>query len=426
MNYKIDKTNDSVKIEMTFSEEEWQSAIDAAFKANAGKYVVEGFRKGKAPRKMIEKTHGEDVFMRPALESLFFSNYKNVLEENKDIKPVEYPNLDVKIVEAGGIILTATIDVEPTFTLGAYTGLQIEKTVITISDKHIDEYLKKMQEGRARQIAAGKGYQLADGDIAVIDFTGSIDGVEFEGGAAKKHELEIGSHSFIDNFEEQLVGLTAGTTTDVSVTFPKDYHAKNLAGAKAVFKVEIKNILRKELPAIDDTFARESSEFDTLALLREDIAQKLTKQAVIQSKMADENNLLKEVVENTKIIVPDKITERQLDGIMQDMEYRLALQGLTLEMYAQSMGITIDEFRAKQREQAEVSVRSRLVFEAIMEKEGIKATKEEIEAEAKRAAEANGKKLSEYTKSKEQMAYIEHDLLFAKMLDLLTQKNKFI
>ena len=282
-------------MEFTFGKTEYDRALEAAYNANAAKYSVQGFRKGKASRAIIEKNYG-DVFSEPAVNELFSGAYFDILTADKDIRPIDRPNVDIKKKD-GGVVITATIDVEPKFTLGKYTGLEVKRAEIKVTDKDVDEYLTRVAQSRARQLSAAKDYKIQNGDIAVIDFVGSVNGKEFEGGAAKKHELEIGSHSFIDTFEEQLVGKKIGDKPDVTVTFPKDYHAKELAGAKAVFKVDIRNVLIKELPAIDDTLAKEASEFSTLAEFRADIKTRLEKQAASECAHIDENNLFKTVTD---------------------------------------------------------------------------------------------------------------------------------
>lgn len=425
MEYKLIKKAESQQIDLVFSKEEWITAIENAYREEAGKYNVQGFRKGKAPRKVIEQNYGQGVFRETAIDKLFRPAYIKVLKENPDIKPVGHPSLDINEKE-DGLEICCTVDVEPKFTLGKYTGLEIKMAKTTVTEKDVNAYLAKIQQSRARQLAADKNYKIKKGDVAVIDFVGSVDGVEFEGGAAKNHELEIGSHSFIDTFEEQLIGAKIGGKLDVNVKFPKEYHAKNLADKPALFKVEIRNILIKELPAIDDNLAKEASEFQTLAEYKKDILNRLEQQAAAETARMNENKLLQTVAEQTKINVPQKMIDSQYKNLMMDFEHRLRHQGLNLDVYINYLGITKEEFEKRQREQAKMGVHSRLVFDAIIEKESLQVSEQEILAEAKRIADETGKKESEYTKSRERLMYIEQELVFAKLIDFLTKKNKFI
>jgi len=416
MEYKITKQETHYVIKITFDASEFKTAEDAVYRKDAAKFNVQGFRKGKAPKSIIEKNYGEDIFKQPAIEELFSKAYPQALREHPEIKPIDHPEVSIDLQDDGGIILTATVDVEPEFTLGKYTGLSIKTATAEIGDKDVDAYLERIRQSRARQLAAGKDHKIQNGDIAVIDFVGSVNGVEFEGGTAKNHELEIGSNSFIDTFEQQLIGKKIGDKIDVNVTFPKEYHAKNLAGAKALFKVEVRNVLIKELPVIDDTLAKEASEFETLAEFKKDISAKLAEQAKAEVVRVNENNLLKTITEQTKIKVPAKMVERQFQGMMADIEQHMVRQGASLDMYAKYLGMTMEQFEQRQHAQAEIAIRSRLVFDAIIEKENIKVTKEEIEAVAK----------DQKAKGKEHLLHIEHELVYNKLVEFLTKNNKLI
>jgi len=402
-------------IEFKFSAAEITAAEQKAFEKEGGKYTVQGFRKGKAPKRIIEQNYGP-VFSESAIEDLFSTAYIKYLSEHPEVKPIDHPSVDIKEKD-GGMMLTATIDVEPTFTLGKYKGLEIKKTKIEITDKEVDKFLAKTAAERARQIAADKNHKIEMGNIAVIDFSGFVDGKQFDGGTAQNHQLEIGSHSFIDTFEEQLVGHKIGDKIDVNVTFPAEYHAKELAGAKALFKVEVRNILVKHLPAIDDKLAKEASEFNTLDEFKKDIKNRLETQAIAEVKREDENALLKTVVGQTKIEIPAKMTEQQLGYIMHDLEQKLG--GVSVQQYAQYIGMPFEQFVEMQRAQAEMGVKSRLVFDAIITKEKLSVSAEEIDAKVKQV----GAKIDK--NDKRQLAYIEQDLLFDKLVGLLRKENKF-
>ncbi len=363
MDKKVTKQKNQATVVMIFDKGEWEAAIENAYKKNAGKYKVAGFRAGKAPRKMIEQQYGAGIFMEEAIQDLFASNFGD------DLKLIDYPHLDFDFTADGGVKLTATCDLEPEVTLGKYTGLEIKKTEVKVGAKDVDAYLNRLQQTRAKQVAADKGHAVANGDIAVIDFKGSVDGTYFEGGTAQNYELEIGSHSFIDNFEDQLVGMKVGEARDVNVTFPKNYHVEDLKGAKAKFEVKLNNIMIKEMPALDDQFAKEVSEFDNLKAFKEDILKKLTEQATKQAEYNDEEKLFEAIMDNAKVEIPDKMIHDYAHAMIHDMEHKLAAQGASLELYAQYMGTTVEKIHDEQHQLAAKQVKMRLVMDAIVEKE---------------------------------------------------------
>ena len=363
MDKKVTKQKNQATVEMTFNKAEWDAAIESAYKKNAGKYKVAGFRAGKAPRKMVEQQYGAGIFIEDAIQDLFAANFGD------ELKLIDYPHLDFNFTEDGGIKLVAKCDIEPEVTLGKYTGLEIKKTEVKVGTKDVDAYLKRLQETRAKQVAADKEHAVADGDIAVIDFRGSVDGKYFDGGTAKNYELEIGSHSFIDNFEDQLVGMKMGESRDVNVTFPATYHVEDLKNAKAKFEVTLHNIMQKQMPALDDEFAKEVSEFDNMKDFKADILKKLTEQATKQAEYADEEKLFEAIMDNAKVEIPDKMIHDYAHAMIHDMEHKLAAQGASLEMYAQFMGTTVEKIHDEQHQIAAKQVKMRLVMDAIVEKE---------------------------------------------------------
>ena len=363
MDKKITKQKNQATVVMTFNKSEWENANENAYKKNASKYEVAGFRAGKAPRKMIEQQYGAGIFVEEAIQDLFAANFGD------ELKLIDYPHLDFAFTEDGGIKLTATCEIEPEVTLGQYTGLEIKKTEVNVGAKDVDAYLSRLQQTRAKQIAADKDHAVANGDIAVIDFKGSVDGEYFEGGTAQNFELEIGSQSFIDNFEAQLIGMKIGEARDVNVTFPKNYHVEKLQGAKAKFEVKLNNIMVKELPVLDDQFAKEVSEFDNLKAFKDDILKKLTTQATKQAEYADEEKLFEKIMDNAKVEIPDKMIHDYAHSMIHDMEHQLASQGATMEMYAQYMGTTVEKIHEEQHVLAAKQVKMRLVMDAIVEKE---------------------------------------------------------
>lgn len=427
MEQKINRKKDSVEIELVFDGKEWESEVNAAYAVTAGRFSVQGFRKGKAPKGVIEKTYGEGVFTEEALKSAFTREYNKILEKSPDIKPIDYPRVkEFKAIKDGGMRIIAEVDIEPSFTLGKYNGFEVKRTLTEITDKDVTDFLKQTAESRARQVAAAKDHKIENGNIAVIDFVGSVDGVAFDGGAGTGYHLEIGSRSFIDTFEEQLIGHTESETVTVNVKFPENYPAGNLAGKDAKFTVTIKSVLVKQVPELDDRFAKESSEFDSLDGWKNSVRENLVRNAEIRSQREAEGELFKKIVDDTKVDAPDKMVEVQLDGIMNDIEQRLMMQGANLEVYAQYIGTTVDDLRESQRENAVMSVKTRLVFEAIAEKENITVTADQVQAEIKAIADANKKKISDVTKDRAQVHIIEHNLRFGKIMTFLLENNKII
>jgi trigger factor len=353
----------------SFTAEQIQSACDDVYKRTAHKYKVQGFRDGKAPRGVIEQQYG-DVFFEHAINQLFNNAFGDYLKKNPDVRPITDPDVDV--TENGkGLDFNVKIAIQDEFKLGKYKGLQVKRHKIEITDKEVDQFIERLRNDRAREIAAPKGHKIQKGDIAVIDFTGSINGVEFAGGKGTNHELEIGSHSFIDNFEEQLVGRAVGDKIDVRVSFPKEYHAKELAGKPALFKTEIKNILIRELPAVDDNFAKQSSEFNTLAEFKRDIRARLEKQSATECDQINEELLLKAVCDATPVEVHPKLVDKQYENLIQDLSARLAKSGINMETYAMYNGLSLEQFETRQREYAALGAKTGLVLDAIGKKENL-------------------------------------------------------
>ena len=424
MQTKIEKLKSQYKIILIQSKDDWDKEIQKAYEATASKYKVQGFRPGKAPRGVIEKTYGEGVFVEDAMNKLLSREYSRILQENPAIKPIDRPEVNVKDDFSE---IKIVIDVEPEFTLAKYTGHQVKRQIKAVTEKDVEKMLDDQAKMRSRQIAADKGYKLAKGDVAVINFVGSVVGVEFEGGKADNHELEIGSNSFIDTFEEQLVGKTMGDNVKVNVKFPEKYHADNLAGKKALFVVDIKNILRREFPVIDDTFAKEASEFNNLADWKNDIKVKLEESAKARADSEVKNELLKIIIEGHKIDIPKKMIDQKLGEIMQDMEQQLAQQGATVEMYAKHMNIPMEELMKTQMANAERSVLARLVLDAITAKEKIEVTEEEVKAKLEEiSARLDKDAIKQIKKSAAHLEYIREDLRLEKLVKWLLENNKVV
>jgi len=335
--------NKNMELTLELDAKEWESFVEESYNKNKGKYKVEGFRAGKAPRKVIEKMYGPAVFFEDAIANGFNKYYIEVLDSDKSFEPIDSPELRVEKLDAKGIVIVAEIPVKPEVKLGDYKGLKVSVAPAKITDKDVEEELKRIQVQNTRLVE--KDGAIENGNVANIDFKGSIDGNYFEGGTAEGFDLEIGSHSFIDNFEDQLVGLKAGDTKDVLVKFPENYEAKELAGKDAKFECKVNAVKEKQLPEINDELASNVSEFETLAEYKEHIKEHLGEHAKEDAKIKTENAILDKIVENMEVEVPEVMVNRELDAIMQDMEYRLMYQGANLEAYASYLGTTVEELR---------------------------------------------------------------------------------
>ena len=373
------------ELQFSVNAETFKAAIDKAYKREGKKYNVPGFRKGHAPRAVIEKMYGADIFHYDAINDLFPEAYEAAVVES-GIEPVGRPEADV-VSESleEGVVLKVTVAVKPEIKVGSYTGLKATKKVNTVEDADVEAELVRMQNRNGRIIT--REGKAENGDTVDMDFEGFVDGAAFEGGKAEHYSLVLGSGSFIPGFEEQLVGHEAGEEFDVNVTFPEDYQAKELAGKAAVFKIKLHEVKTKELPALDDEFAKDVSEYDTLDELKASIRKGMEEQNEKQAALALENDLVDQVIATIEGDIPEAMYEARMDEAVRDFEYRLAQQGLKLDMYLQYMGQTMETFRASFREQAEKQVKIRLALEAVAAAEQIVASDEDLEAELQRIAD---------------------------------------
>ena len=380
---KLEKNMAKLTIEV--SAEEFSKAVEAAYQKNKNKINVPGFRKGKVPKKMIEQMYGKGIFYEDAANAVIPDAYEKALEECTETI-VSSPKVDVVQIEEGKpFIFTAEVALKPEVTLGTYKGVEVPKAEITVTDEEIEADLKEQQENSARTVTV-EDRPVADGDIAVIDFEGFVDGAAFEGGKGENYSLTIGSHSFIDTFEEQLIGKNAGDSCSVNVTFPEDYQAANLAGKPATFEVTIKEIKEKQLPELDDEFAEEVSEYDTLDELKEDIRKKLVEKKEETAKSAKEEAVVQAIIDGAQMEIPDAMVETQQRQMADDFAQRLQMQGLTIDQYFQFTGLDYDKLAADMKPQAERRIKSRLVLEAVAAAEGITASEEDYEEEIARMA----------------------------------------
>lgn len=427
MEAKMEKIEKNiVKFEITVEANKFQDAIKRAYNKNVKTFNVPGFRKGKVPMAIVKKYYGVGVLMEDAVNFAIEGSYSKVLEEN-NITPVDYPNIDIVTAEEGkDFVYTAEVTVYPEVELGEYKGLKIEKPSYEVTEEEVNLKLKEMQEKNAR-IETKEDGEVATGDTAVIDFKGFIDDVAFEGGEGKDYSLEIGSGTFIDNFENQLVGAKAGDKVEVNVTFPENYGKEELNNKKAKFEVLVKEIKVKELPEIDDEFATETSEFETLADLKADITKKLE---VANAERADrefEEAVLKAVTENAKIEIPAVMVEKEIDSMVKNLEQRLQYQGLTLDQYFELTGTDAAKMRDYMKENAEVKVKTDLVLEAIEKAENIEATEEEIKEKAVEVAKmysaGEDEKMIELLING-QGAALASDVKVQKTVNFLLENNK--
>lgn len=367
-----------VKLTFEVSAEDFEKAVNQVYKKNANKFNIPGYRKGKAPRKIVEKYYTPAVFYDDAINSVLPQAYEAAIKES-GVESVARPEIDVEEIKAGEpVVFTALVTTKPEVTLGEYKGIEVDKIDYTVTDEDVQKDIEAMQQKNARLITVDdRG--IENGDIAVIDFKGYTDGVAFEGGAGEDYELEIGSGTFIPGFEEQLIGAETDADVDVKVTFPEEYHADNLAGKDAIFKVKVKEIKKRELPELDDDFASEASEFDTMEELKADVRKKLEETAENKAKTETENAIIDKVIENAEFDMPDAMVEAQIDNLVNDFAQRISYQGMSLEMYMQYTGQTMETFRAQFTEQAKKQISGSLVLEAVQKAEGIAAGPEEVE-----------------------------------------------
>ncbi len=379
MNAKLEKLeNNIVKFEITVEAAKFNEAVKKAYKKNSKKYDVPGFRKGKAPLSIIEQHYGAGVFYEDAVNFCCDDTYPVALQEN-DIKPVDYPEIDiVEIGEGKDFVYTAKVTVIPEVELGEYKGVEVKKVQYPVTEEDINNELKAMQQKNARIETKPEEGLVEDTNIAVIDFKGSIDGTPFEGGEGADYSLEIGSGAFIDNFEEQLIGLKKGDTKDVEVSFPEEYGKEDFNGKKALFNVTIKEIKIKELPALDDEFAKDVSEFDTLEELRNDTKIKFEETNSKKEKDEYEDAVISAVCDNAKVDVPEAMVKSEVDQMIKELESKLSYQGLDLKSYYEFTNSSEEKVRDYMRETAEKRVKTRLVLEEIVKQEGIKVTEEEL------------------------------------------------
>ena len=415
----------SVKLTIEVDKEAFEAAMTKSYKKNVKYINIPGFRKGKAPRSLVEKYYGEAVFYEDAVNFVCPDAYEFAVKE-AGIEPVDQPEIDIEeIGEGKNLVITATVTVKPEVTLGEYKGVKVEKTVYATKDEDIDAEIKRAQEQNARMIPV-EDRAVKMGDSTVIDFEGFVDGVAFEGGKGEDYTLVIGSGSFIPGFEDALVGAEIGKETDVNVTFPEEYHADELKGKAATFKVTVKSITEKELPELDDEFAKDISEFETFAEYKNSIKEKMDKANEERTKAEFENAVLEQVTEATTVEIPECMIDQRLNDMLRDFDYRLSSQGMKLEQYMQMTGTTVDSFKEQFKDQATAQVKMNLALEAIAKQENIEVTEEDVDAELAKMAEAYGMEVDKLKKlvGENETASIKNELKMRKAVELVVAEAK--
>lgn len=423
MSYKVENLEKSmVKLTIEVGADEFEKAMEKSYHKNKGKMTIQGFRKGKAPRKMLEKMYGPEIFYEDAANFVIPEAYEKAAKESK-LEIVSRPEIDVvDIGKDKPFVFSATVAVKPEVTLGDYKGLEVTKKEVKIMAADVNAEIDRVREQNSRMITVERA--IKKNDIAVIDFEGFVDGEPFEGGKAENHQLTIGSHSFIDTFEDQLVGKKAGDEVDVNVTFPEEYHAEELKGKPALFKVVVKEVKEKEVPKADDEFASEVSEFETLKEYKASIKKNLTEKAKAQATTEKENEVVEKAVANATMEIPEPMINEQVNQMTQEFAGRLQQQGIKFEQYMQLTGMDPAKFIEQMKPEAIKRIQTRLVLEAIVKAEGIKATKKDIDKEIEKMAEMYQMELDKVQEmiGDEEREQIGVDLAVQKAVDFLMKE----
>ena len=417
----------TAKLTIEVPAEKFEEAVQHSYNKNKGKFNIPGFRKGKAPFNMIKKMYGVGVFYEDAVDEVIDASYPDAAKES-GLEIVSRPAVSIEQIEEGkSFIYTAKVAVKTEVTLGQYKGVEVQKTKSDVTEEDIETEIKRAREKNSRLITV-EDRGVEDGDQVTIDFDGSVDGKRFEGGKAEDYPLTIGSHTFIDNFEEQLIGKKTGEECEVNVTFPAEYHVEELKNKPAVFKVKVKEIQRKELPEANDEFASEVSDFDTMEEYKKDLTEKLQAEKIEAAKTADEDKVVAKVIENATMEIPDQMVEEQVNGMVNDYARRLESQGISFKQYVEITGMTAEKIGEQMKPQAIKRIQTRLVLEAVVKAENIQADDAAVEEQFDKMA-ADFKMDKEQIKGmfgEEQMAQLKEDLAVQKAIDFLVAEAKFV
>lgn len=425
--YTIEKGNNNLyNIVITINKNEWNDYVDMAYERTKGKFNVSGFRKGKVPRKVIEQNYGTSIFYDDALDVAFGEQYEKLLAKETQIEPVSSPEIKLGKFDESGVVINVKVQGTPEINLGTYKGLEIESAKGEVTEEKIDAEINQQREKIARFEIVQRKAKM--GDFVTIDFIGSTDGVEFEGGQAENYRLELGSKSFIDNFENQIVGMEAEETKIVKVAFPENYFSAELKGKNAEFKVTLKKVEEKQLPELNDEFASNVSEFDKLADYKNDIKKHLEESLEVQLNRETDNRIIDAVVAETEIQVPESMVSLQIEDFVKDFETRLSYQGLTLQDYLNQTGLTIEKLREEQREHAIKSVKTRLLLEKIIKTENLEVKETELDEKISEIASKYKKSPEDYKKSlnERELIYFENGILMDKLIKFLRKENNII
>ncbi|MDK2917985.1 MAG: trigger factor [Candidatus Petromonas sp.] len=423
----VKKENNQVTLEIKVSAEDFEKAVEQSYKKNRKRFNIPGFRKGKAPRKIIEMQYGEGIFYEDAINIALPKEYDKAIEDH-NLEPVDRPDIDIEKIEKGkDLIFKATVTVKPEVNLGEYKGIEVEKIEYNVTDEDVEKELEKMKELNARLVAV-EDRPVQKDDTVIIDYKGFVDGEQFDGGTAENQTLVIGSGQFIPGFEEQLIGANIGEEVEVKVTFPEEYHAENLAGKEATFNVTVKEIKYKEMPELDDEFAKDVSEFDTLEELKNDIKNKLEEDAEKKAEKEQREKVIDKVIETVEVDIPEAMVETEIDNMMRDFDFQLRYQGLDLEKYLQFTNNTYEDLRKQMRDDAYNRVKTSLTLEAIGEKENIEVTDEDVDKELEKMAEQHKTTVEKMKESfnTENYGYIKNTIKVRKTIDFLVENAKIV
>ena len=424
MKYTFENKKNTVKIKITLTQKEWAEAQTAAYNKTKGRFSIPGFRKGKAPKHIIEQMYGQGVFFEEAINYAFPKYYYDILDKEPTIEAIDRPELEIDKIDEKGITLIAIVPVKPDVKLGEYKGIKFDKIEYNVTDKDVDAELDRLVKRNAREIAVtDRACQI--GDVTVIDYSGSVDGVKFDGGTAEKQNLELGSGQFIPGFEDQVVGMNISDVKDITVKFPDDYHAEELKGKEAVFNVKLHEIKGKEYPEVNDEFIKEAAGEESVEAFKTATKEKLQKANESKAKNELEDKIIKTIADASEVDIPSALIERQIDSLVQDMEYRMMYQGLKLQDFLKYTNQTLEDYRKGFSKQAEEQVKVQLVMDKITKLENITATQEEIDAKVSEQAIQMGRDAEEFKKSlnERQIAYFENNVIIDKLFAFLVANN---
>jgi len=421
----VSKEKNNVNFTMEFSGEEFESAIVDAYKANKGRFAVDGFRKGKAPRKLIETHYGEDIFFEEAINQLFSRNYSVALDE-LNLEVVDRPTADFSELKKGeGFTVTLSVDVYPDFEVKDYKNLETEEIEVKVSDEEVNKELEMLRQRNSRMVTVER--PAKGGDMVLIDYAGFVGDNQFEGGTAESQSLKLGSNTFIPGFEDQLIGASVGEERDVKVTFPEEYHSEELAGKEAIFKCKVHEVKEEELPELDDDFAKDVSEHDTLDALKKEIFDRIEEAATTASKNQMKNALIEKIFHANEVDVPNMMIEEEIDNMMRDLDQQLKQQGMSLEKYVEYLHKDIIEFRAEFREDAFRKVKTRMLISKIAEQEKIEVSQDDIDKDMEKVAShyrMEVEKIKEMFSS--QLPLIEKDIKMQKAIELIFESATLV